>query len=432
MAKLDRYTFMEQAWGLSRMPIPLDGIRRPSDPFSRPAAAREIDQFEEKFILGGIRGGLTYGYLWSAPAEQLPHEPTGTGYGKTSLMRETERRINHDFGQQLLERFPLAQRPKLVAAYTSLNNEDSRGLYALLFSAVKQWTDSMQCPGPNGRSVFAEARARIVARLGCSEDDEAAIRSEVERVRLNLPGGGSLPPLRESFVSAFVSSNPDDLRDAMSGETSVMRTRNGLAFFETAVAVLLAAGIEHFYVFLDQLEYMVTNRSVGRNQKSREIARFRTVFTEHAALVNRCHVIFTLHDRASQVLQEYWDLNRLPPFDRRMRGNQNTVVVLRGLENPARISDLVRPYLDVVRVPGHAAIGTITPLDTRTFPRLWEESTARPGIILRRIASALDLAAEENREVVDELVITRVLDIPIAEFGDGIEQPVKPADELIG
>ena len=138
---IDAYEFMESQWGFKKAPIPQDAIARPDDPFSRSACALQTDMFERRFILGGIRGGLTYGYLWSIPNPRLMPEGSGTGYGKTALMRSTESEIARDFGQSLLARLNQKNAPKIVAAFTSLDNEDTRGLYAILFSAVERWAD---------------------------------------------------------------------------------------------------------------------------------------------------------------------------------------------------------------------------------------------------------------------------------------------------
>jgi hypothetical protein len=430
MPKKDKFTFMEEEWGFAQAPIHADAIQRFGDPFSRAACAKEAEQFEKKFLLGGIKGGLTYGYLWSLPNPQLPLEATGTGYGKTSLMKDTERRINADFGEQVLNSVGLKQPQRVVSAYTCLNNEDMRGLYALLVSAIERWSDASQCPGPDGRSVMAAARAVIVERLGCDEDDEAAVRAEVEKVRRALPGGGTLPPLREEILGAFCSPDPERLTEELGQLSAAMKTRNGLALFEAAFAALAAAGIEHVFLFLDQLEYLVTNKAVTKAKKSSEIARFRTVFTQHAGLGNRCHVVFTLHDRASRELETFWDINRLPPFDPRGRDNQNMVVVLRGLETPERIADLVTPYFNQVRPKDHPDYDSADPLDPAIFKRLWESSTARPGIILRRVAAALDLAAEENRKVIDAGMLTRVLDVPLGRSESYAEDD--DASSLVG
>jgi hypothetical protein len=272
----------------------------------------------------------------------------------------------------------------------------------------------------------------IVDRLGCDEDDQRSLQTEIEKVRRGLPSAATLPPLREEVIEAFCSSEDDALMEALAGVTPTGRARNGLSFFETAVACLFAAGVEHVFFFLDQLEYMVTNRTVTKAKKSQEIARFRTVFTQHASLVNRCHIVFTLHHRASQDLSTYWEQNRLPPFDPRAPGNQNAIVVLEGLESPAKIEDLVLPYFDAVRPPLHTTRGEILPLDRTIFPSLWKSSTGRPGIILHRIASALDLAAEENCKIVDSSILDRVLGIPIEEPDAPAALDDDDASSLIG
>ena len=233
---IDKFEFMESAWGFSKAPINVDAIQRPTDPFSRAACAREIDLFERKFIAGGIRGRLTYGYLWSVPNPKLPVEGTGTGYGKTSLMRATEADINNDWGDSMLRRLNFKDPPMITAAFTSLDNEDTRGLYALLFSAVERWSDASQCMGPNG-SVLHSARTRIVERLGCDDDDEAAIRKEVERARHALPGGGTLPPLREQILAAFCSPDEDALKNELADIPPGTRSRSGLSLFRSRVCL---------------------------------------------------------------------------------------------------------------------------------------------------------------------------------------------------
>jgi hypothetical protein len=422
----ETYKTMREKWGFERAPLNPDGIARPTDPFSREACDVDVGDFEEKFILGGIVGRLTFGYLWSAALDGLPPEATGTGYGKTSLMRFCERRINQDWGRELLSRFSstLNPAPRIVAAYTKLDNEDTRGLFSLLFSAVERWADAGACPGPNGESVLGAARAAIVTRLGCADGDVSAIRQEVEQAHRNLPGAATASPPREELVAAFCSPDPDTLVETLAQETPTTRNRSGLAFFETAMSCLRAAEVEHVFLFLDQLEYMVTNRAVTRAKKTQEVARFRTVFTERSALVDRAHVIFTLHERASAQLQEFWESNRLPPFDWRNIGNQNAIIVLRGLRSPEKIRDLVKPYFDLARPPSHPMRGSSEPLDPETFERLWRDSTARPGIILRRVASALELAAREGRDRVDQHVMARVLDTPLV---DAEQQAAIPA-----
>ena len=427
---MEKYEFMERTWGFSRAPVRADGIYRPTDQFSRQASEREVDLFESRFLIGGIRGGLTYGYLWSQPHADLPPEPTGTGYGKTSLMHAIESTVNADFGEAVLKGRGMASTPAIVCGYASLNNEDTRGLYALLFSTIERWADPGQCRGPGGQSVLQAARARIVHRIGCDEEDESALAAEVERFRSALPGGGTLPPLRPDFLGGFVAADPDALIDALRAVTQGQKARNGLAYFQAAFACLAAGGVEQVFLFFDQLEYMVTNKTVTKAQKTREVARFRTVFTEDRTLADRCHVVFTLHDRASRELEEYWSLNRLPPFDPRSKETLNSVVVLRGLEGPDRIADLVRPYFDAVRPVGHAMRGSPEPLDSSAFDMLWRTSSARPGVILRRIATAIDLAAERNLPRVDRKLIEETMGIGAIAQPTGVARST--ADDLIG
>jgi len=423
---IPKYEFMQKEWGFSKLPISTTAFNQPGDTFSADAAREEVDAFEERFVAGGIWGGLVYGYLWSAPGDRV-QERTGTGYGKTALMREMERRLNADFGERTLARFHLPERPSVAAAYTKLDNEDTRGVYALLCAAVERWADAAQCSGPGGRSVFEAARDRIVARLGCAPEDESAVRAAVEVAYRGVTGGATASPLRREIVEKFCMPDPTCLQEELAGISTTAKARRGLDYFIAAVTCLSAAGIEHVFLFIDQLEYMVTNRSMNRNQKSREVARLRSVFTEHACLADRVHVIFTLHRSASGDLSDYWTQNRLPPFEWRDPENRNVTVVLRGLESPERIGDLVRPYFDKARRDSHHPLaGTLAPLDPATFPVLLERSQGRPGVILRRVASALDRACEENKRSIDAALLERILGEPIPE--EEAPVPAVPVD----
>ena len=78
----------------------------------------------------------------------------------------------------------------------------------------------------------------------------------------------------------------------------------------------------------------------------------------------------------------------------------------------------------MARPEGHPKLDTPYPVDPSAFPLLWEMSTARPGIILRVVRAALDLAAEENRPVVTTAIIERVMDSPtMRSTGSAGESP---------
>jgi hypothetical protein len=87
-----------------------------------------------------------------------------------------------------------------------------------------------------------------------------------------------------------------------------------------------AASIDHLFLMVDQFEDLATNRAINSNKRSREIGRIRDLL-ESAPYATRLHMIFTFHNRAAQVLDRFWEENRLPPFEV-SSSNTSAVVVL--------------------------------------------------------------------------------------------------------
>ena len=95
---------------------------------------------------------------------------------------------------------------------------------------------------------------------------------------------------------------------------------------------------------IDQLEDLATVRTITAAKRSREIGRIRDML-EGPPYANRVHFVFTFHNRAAQVLERFWEQNRLPPFEI-SPSNVASVVVLRGLKDDTQVADLLRVYLE--------------------------------------------------------------------------------------
>src|SRR5690348_4662979 len=96
----DPYTHMEEAFGLDANPFPGDGTSggELSECYSDDVFPEETQEFRLKMIRGGLQGGRKTGFLWSI-------SPTGedTGFGKTTIMRNTVLAINKDNGKTVQE-----------------------------------------------------------------------------------------------------------------------------------------------------------------------------------------------------------------------------------------------------------------------------------------------------------------------------------------
>jgi hypothetical protein len=380
----DVFDHMEEAWKLEKNPFPAEAIRvqNAEQPYSESVFPEETRDFRRKFIRGGIRGGQAIGFLWSQGLR------ADTGFGKTTLMQEVSREINKDLGAETLEKAGAKKtgQPAIAAAFSNLNNLGATGLYPVLFNAV---IDLATKSGASTMSVFDKARARIVENLG--GDDADGISDHVRETWSNI--GGTSGPLRSELVYAFAKGGGKQLRSELGSVSSTARLRNGLQYLDFALAVLAAAKIDHLFLMIDQLEDLATNRSITAPKRSREIGRIRDLL-ESAPYATRLHMIFTFHNRAAQVLDRYWEENRLPPFEV-SSSNTSAVVVLGGLKDVEQAEELLRVYLKDARIDDIE--DDLLPFEPAAVEVLREVADGRPGVLLSRARELLNAAAEQER-----------------------------------
>ena len=157
-------------------------------------------------------------------------------------------------------------------------------------------------------------------------------------------------------------------------------------------AYLAAAKIDHLYLMIDQLEDLATTRTVTAAKRSREIGRIRDML-EGAPYANRVHFIFTFHNSAAQVLERFWEQNRLPPFEI-SPSNIASVVVLRGLKDDERACELLRVYLREYR--DGVVEDELLPFEPDAVAVLRTVSEGRVGILLNRAHELLNFAAQQE------------------------------------
>lgn len=378
MSVIDPFTHMEEAWKLDSNPFPSEGIRRNAEePFSPDVFPEETADFYRKLIRGAILGSKGVGFLWSQGVGG------DTGYGKTTLMQTAAREINRDLGATVLQLSGMrADRlVKIAAVYTNLNSLNTTGLYPVLFNGVIEAATSPKGDVP----VFDKARQLIAARVG---DDGGAIAAEIMGVGLRVAPNGV--PLRPELISAFAHGGASALLVQLSTASQAARLRNGLQYFDFLLTVLAAAGIDHVFVFVDQLEDLATNKSINSAKRSREIGRIRDLL-ESAPYAGRLHFVFTFHNTAAQVLERFWSVNRLPRFEI-APDNTASVVVLRGVSNDDQVAELLKVYITDRRLEN--VDDELLPFEPDALGVLRTVSQGRAGILLGKAHELLNAAAE--------------------------------------
>ena len=254
----------------------------------------------------------------------------------------------------------------------------------MLFNAVIDLTE----PTPGGTPVLDHARARIVQDLGTDDPDH--LSRHVTNKWLDICG--TAPPLRPEPVRAFAETGSQGVKAALGLVSATTRLRSGLHYLDFALAALAAAGVDHLYLMIDQLEDLATTRTITAAKRSREIGRIRDML-EGPPYANRVHFVFTFHNRAAQVLERFWEENRLPPFEI-SPSNTASVVVLSGLRDDTQVSDLLRVYLEERR-EGQVE-DDLLPFDAGAITVLRAVSDGRVGILLNRARGIFDFAAERG------------------------------------
>jgi hypothetical protein len=379
----DVFDHMEEAWRLDRNPFPSDAIRvqNAEQPYSESVFPEETKEFRRKLIRGAIHGGQAIGFLWSQGVR------ADTGFGKTTLMQEIAREINKDLGVTTLEKASAKKgaRPPIASAFSNLNNLNAPGLYPVLFNAV---IDLATAPDVGAMSVFDTARTRIIDEHGSG--DTGAIAERVRDAWATI--GGTSGPLRRELVESFARGGAKATKAELTAVSPTARLRNGLQYLDFALAVLAAAGIDHLFLMIDQLEDMATNRSVTPPKRSREIGRIRDLL-ESTPYATRLHMIFTFHNRAAQVLDRFWEENRLPSFEV-SSSNTSAVVVLGGLKDGEQANELLRVYLEEARIDDIE--DDLLPFESGAVEVLRDVSDGRPGVLLSRARQLLNAAAEQE------------------------------------
>jgi hypothetical protein len=269
----------------------------------------------------------------------------------------------------------------IAAAYTNLNNLNSSGLYPVLFDSVADAATPLSADA----ALFDKARTIIAQRVG---NDASAISAAVIAARHRIAPAGV--PLRPELVAAFGSGGADMVLTQLSNVSQASRLRNGLQYLDFLLAVLAAARIDHLFIFVDQLEDLATNKSINSAKRSREIGRIRDLL-EAGPYAGRLHFVFTFHNTAAQVLERFWEVNRLPRFEI-APDNTASVVVLRGLSNDDQVAELLKVYLLDKRV--ESVDDELLPFEPGALTVLRDVSRGRVGILLAKAHELLNAGAE--------------------------------------
>lgn len=370
------YDHIEETWGLDGNPFPHSSVSSSdAEPYSEDVFPAETAEFRSKVVRGAIQGNRSMAFLWSKG------RGGDTGYGKTSLMRDTVRRVNAgDWGESV--QLSTGLRPERVtrvtAAFSELNTMGRTGLYPVLHNAVLSMAVGEHAP-------LLMAREAIAEEVG---DDGDLIYDALTDARRRIAPTG--PPLRADVRDAFCfepDAFADFLGDGVSGATQL---RSGIDFLNFALIALGAAGVTKVFLMIDQLEDLATNKALASQKRRREIGRIRDLL-ETQPYASMLHQTFTFHATAARALDGYWEQNRLPSFEDNP-ANQAAVTVLRGLREREQVEILLKTWMEPHRIA--EVDDELVPFDPEALSVLLQVSQGRPGILLNRANELFDAGAQ--------------------------------------
>jgi hypothetical protein len=403
---------MREAWGITSNPFPpaaIAGEDSMDSPYNADILSEDREQFIEKLIVkASLPPGREFGYLWSQGRRD------DTGFGKTRLMLQTSAELNSDFGQVIITKYALPAGTSMAAAWASMKMTGVTGIYPLLFNTISY---AAQRQVVNQPSLLEKCWAAVADRNQVNVADvdslSRVVESEIQRMHGKLFPGQ--PALRRDALQVIVSCTEQQVLSSLSKITPTARARNGLSYFEALYSLIRAAGVEHFFVFIDQLEDLATAKNVPRATRQREVGRFRDIFAETAGFRGHCHAIFTFHNRAAHALADFWHLERInPPFWPQDPMGRPATVVLKGLTSITQVEGLLATYLDSVR-ENHT--GSAEPFDPSAFQILLERCDGRIGQLLAEAYSVLEQAADLGLSSITGQFIADAMPEPVDSGG---------------
>jgi hypothetical protein len=248
-------------------------------------------------------------------------------------------------------------------------------------------------PLTTARNRFVEAIVRGKGIDTADVTSDAVSQAVVAARRAMAPGG---VPLRPELLAAFAAGG-DHLAVALSQITEATRMRSGMQFLDFALAALGAAGINHLFIFVDQLEDLATNLGITSAKRSKEIGRIRDLLEEQP-YAGRLHQILTFHTEAAIKLARYWEPQRLPRFDI-AADNLSVIVEPRGMTTNDQAIDVIKAYLEVKRVGSPS--DELSPFEPAAVSVLRTVSQGRVGILLTKAHGLFHAAAEAGVETID-------------------------------
>ena len=368
-------------WGLVRNPFPDHAIAsagKDDYPFYENLHPRIASTMARAFM-GREGKPPTTAFLWS-----LGEGEEARGYGKTKHLLWFTERINRDLGRSVakLADRSHAEPKKSVATYTSFNSVEGLSLSNLLFDAVRDLVGTRQ-------EVLRGLRDDAFEK-----GQEPARIYESTKLFLEQRNEGWSPTLLYKLCHEEPGSWAEYLGNGYEF-SQWHKVRLGPELLRSCVGFLRQVGVHRLFILVDQVEDFASFMTPSYKLR-RDFPRLAYLCSTDRVLRRRLTFVLTMHPRASRILSRYWPEEVLGSME--MESNAGNVVRL-GPMSRARFTDLVRTYIDAVRVAGRTH--GVHPLTESAIDLVYELDHGRPGYCLQRLFFLFDFAASQGVRTIE-------------------------------
>jgi hypothetical protein len=372
-----------EIYGLKENPFPKGGaILKPesTDPrengliFAVDARAKEIKEFEEKFI--GIKTSfddrIRCGFLWAEG-----DRTTGRGMGKTALAVYMKHKINDGYGKNYFD-----GRNKFFCSYVSFK-EQLKSKVAFLY---KEAFRSFIKDGLFSHISSCVSKDTLV-NAGVQEDFAEAVASNRVKDYLESLSRYKLEEMSTAWDQKFLVKLPD-------------------LFLNQTVRCLKAAGFKGGILVIDDIENLTdksTRAEIENFIKDFGIAFFRA--GNEASNSNLFTIILTTHHQSAQKISQAWTVAGLSASFPLVPGGHASLRIRK--PDIEECIDMINQHLKYYRDPSFTPPEEFYPFNRDAIETVIQESDFHPRRFLSRFGRIITEALiKDVKEITREFVRT--------------------------
>jgi hypothetical protein len=425
MAIKSKKSVLTEIFGLKENPFRSSHIYNVDNPdvFVPQMYGEQLAEFHRKFFLlplGKESNKQVIGALWSSHKG----DDLGKGFGKSMLMAEESRRINKDFGRNMLEQAEVGEEdieenPVLSGYCTFEQSKQVKSFPAALLDAVIFILESKY---GEDSTVHAELRRRLITRIDAdesyaSEEIKQALLKEVRKYRgLNIQLSHAT---LNGFIDRLCHEDTGDLIRFIRHEGIGPRIKatQGFNFVHVFNAFVSLAGIVYVAYFIDQIE----NFAKWTRKQDVEVKVLRESICQTSPTAEMSSFIFQMHMRAEEAIENMWKSEHLPSLSFNKKINEARIVSLSGLNSKEEAVDLATHYLEKSRMPSFKVTSPIHPFSEDVIEAVRLAVGGNPRMFLESLFNILNQAESENQKKIDLTFVQPLLEDADEELTDDQE-----------